>query len=269
MKIQFLYDLYFRYWKRWGWFGDYPNWQAAQAACIGYDSDEIIEKVRASALKVKNGEAAFERDSVLFFEEENDENLLKCLEKATNSLQKPENTEGVLRIIDFGGSLGSTYFQHQKALEKYPNLIWCVVEQSHYVEIGKREFETENLHFEFTLQAAFERFKPNFFLLNSVLQYIERPYDLLKEVENLKIPYILIQRTPMIEDTQDRITQQIAHPSVYKASYPSWVFGSDYFKSKIGNSWKIEWEQREKYGHHHTAGKSLFLKDLFLSKKIS
>ena len=268
--FQFLYDIYFRYWKRWGWFGDFPNWQAAQAACIGYDSDEIIEKVRASALKVKNGEAAFERDSVLFFEEENDENLLKCLENAANSLHKEENgnfTEGVLRVIDFGGSLGSTYFQHQKALKKYPNLIWCVVEQSHYVDIGKREFETENLYFEYTLQAAFERFKPNFFLLNSVLQYIEKPYDLLKEVENLEIPYILIQRTPMIEDAQDRITQQIAHPSVYKASYPSWVFGEKYFKSKIENSWKIEWEQRAKYGLHHAAGKSLFLKDLFLGNK--
>ena len=173
--IQFLFNLYFRYWKKWGWFGDFPNWQAAQATCGGYDSNEIIEKVRASALKVKNGEAAFERDSVLFFEEENDENLLKCLEKVANSLQKGENsdfTEGVLRVVDFGGSLGSTYFQHQKALKKYPNLIWCVVEQPHFVEIGKREFETENLYFEYTLQAAFERFKPHFFLLNSVLQYI-------------------------------------------------------------------------------------------------
>ena len=66
MMIQFLYNLYFRYWKRWGWFGDFPNWQAAQAACGGYDSDEIIEKVRVSALKVINGEAAFERDSVCF-----------------------------------------------------------------------------------------------------------------------------------------------------------------------------------------------------------
>ena len=263
--IQFLYNLYFRYWKRWGWFGDFPNWQAAQMACGGYDSDEIIEKVRASALKVKNGEAAFERDSVLFFEEENDENLLKCLEKA---IFTPEGiNEGALRVIDFGGSLGSTYFQHQKALKKYPNLIWCVVEQSHFVEIGKREFETENLYFEYTLQAAFERFKPHFFLLNSVLQYIEKPYHLLKEVENLKIPYILIQRTPMIDDTQDRITQQIAHPSVYKASYASWVFGEKYFKSKLANSWTIEWEQREKYGLHHVASKPLFLKDLFLSNK--
>ena len=267
--IQFLYDLYFRYWKRWGWFGDFLNWQAAQATCVGYDSDEIIEKVRASALKVKNGEAAFERDSILFFEEENDENLLKCLEKATNSLKKEKNgdfTEGVLRVIDFGGSLGSTYFQHQKTLKKYPNLIWCVVEQSHYVDIGKREFEKENLYFEYTLQTAFERFKPNFFLLNSVLQYIEKPYDLLKQVKNLGIPYILIQRTPMIEDTQDRITQQIAHPSVYKASYPSWVFGEKYFKSKLANSWTIVWAQREKYGLHHVASKPLFLKNLFLSK---
>ena len=57
--LQFLFDVYFRYWKRWGWFGDYSTWQAAEAACIGYDSVEISEKVRNAAIEVKNGEAAF------------------------------------------------------------------------------------------------------------------------------------------------------------------------------------------------------------------
>lgn len=267
--IQFLYDMYFRYWKKWGWFGDYPDWQAAQNDCIGYDSNEITEKVKSAALKVKNGEAAFERDSVLFYKLEYDQNLLRALEKVNEYLQKQgekeANLDTSLRVIDFGGSLGSTYFQHQKALEKFPNLIWCVVEQKHFVDIGKQSFQTDRLFFEYTLQTAFDRFKPNFFLLNSVLQYIEHPYELIKAVENLKIPFILMQRTPMIEDRKDRITQQIAHPSVYKASYPSWVFGEWSFKATLQKTMTIEWEKAIKYDRHHVAGKQLLLKDLFIS----
>ncbi len=256
--IQFFIDVYFRYWKRWGWFGDYPSWQAAQVACTGYDADEIIEKVRNSALKVKNGEAAFERDSVLFYDPENDENLLKCMKHVYH-------TEGGLHVLDFGGSLGSTYFQHRKIFNKYPNLTWCVVEQKHFVEIGKKEFADKRLFFEYTLKEAFNIVKPNFLLLNSVLQYIEKPYELFEEIRNLGIPYILIQRTPMINDSRDIITQQIAPPSVYKASYPSWVFGEKGFTKNIASRVTIEWEKKEKYGYHHVIGKQLFLEDIFIT----
>jgi len=40
-----------------------------------------------------------------------------------------------LNIIDFGGSLGSTYFQHRLWLENF-NYTWNVIEQPHYVEEG-------------------------------------------------------------------------------------------------------------------------------------
>ena len=43
--------------KKYGWFGNYSNWKEALAQCSGYDSDEILERVKAATLKVKNGEA--------------------------------------------------------------------------------------------------------------------------------------------------------------------------------------------------------------------
>src|SRR5687768_8069562 len=46
--------------------GPYPTWAQATAASKGYDQPEILEKVRSAALKVKRGEAVYERDSVLF-----------------------------------------------------------------------------------------------------------------------------------------------------------------------------------------------------------
>lgn len=53
---------------KYGWHGNYASWQEAKDASSGYDSDEILQKVRNSLLKVKNGEAVYERDSVIFDE---------------------------------------------------------------------------------------------------------------------------------------------------------------------------------------------------------
>ncbi len=50
-----------------GWSGDYSSWKSAQQHCVGYDAANILEKVKDAILKVKNGEAVYERDSVLFY----------------------------------------------------------------------------------------------------------------------------------------------------------------------------------------------------------
>jgi len=51
-----------------GFSGDYNSWESAVAASTGYDLKLILEKTNATLLKVKNGEAIYERDSVLFNE---------------------------------------------------------------------------------------------------------------------------------------------------------------------------------------------------------
>jgi hypothetical protein len=43
--------------------GNYSSWQDALANSTGYDSDLILEKVSTALLKVKSGEAVYERDS--------------------------------------------------------------------------------------------------------------------------------------------------------------------------------------------------------------
>src|SRR5690349_7306235 len=44
----------------------YKNWEEAKAASTGYDDPAILEKIAEAALKVKRGEAVYERDSVVF-----------------------------------------------------------------------------------------------------------------------------------------------------------------------------------------------------------
>ena len=53
---------------KYGWKGDYRKWEDAKKSSDNYDDVEILEKVKQALLKVRNGEAVFERDSVLFSE---------------------------------------------------------------------------------------------------------------------------------------------------------------------------------------------------------
>ena len=61
------------------WQGDYPDWQSAVAASTGYDQDAIFTRVRDAARAVRDGEALWERDSVLFHHAEYNWPLLASL----------------------------------------------------------------------------------------------------------------------------------------------------------------------------------------------
>ena len=114
------------------WFtGNYATWDEAKKNCLGYDAPNILEKVKASLLKVKNGEAVYERDSVLFDHVEYSYPLLISL------LYIATASENKLRLLDFGGSLGSSYYQNRNFLNRLELLEWSIVEQNHFVKCGK------------------------------------------------------------------------------------------------------------------------------------
>ena len=120
---------------KYGWRGSYSTWEEAKKVSIGYDSKEILQKVRASLLKVKNKEAVFERDSVIFDKIQYSWPLLAGLMYAC------VKSKGELRVLDFGGSLGSTYFQNKKFLDEIDEVSWSIVEQKHFVDVGKKDFK--------------------------------------------------------------------------------------------------------------------------------
>ncbi|GHV55461.1 hypothetical protein FACS1894216_17850 [Synergistales bacterium] len=48
------------------WSGDYATWEDALLNSKGYDERSIFEKVLKASISVRDGEAVYERDSVLF-----------------------------------------------------------------------------------------------------------------------------------------------------------------------------------------------------------
>ncbi len=97
-----------------GWYGNFRSWEHAEKKCTGYDSEIIFNKVKDAARQVKNGDAAFERDSVLFHEPD----YSKTLAKAIKLILSAKNAKKI-NVLDFGGSLGSTYFQNRENIGKH------------------------------------------------------------------------------------------------------------------------------------------------------
>jgi putative methyltransferase (TIGR04325 family) len=217
-----------------GFFGDFPSWEEARKESTGYDSEVIFEKVKNAALKVKNGEAVYERDSVLFDRIQYSWPLLSGL------LWIASMSDNKLNLIDFGGSLGTSYYQSRKFLKHLKALRWNIVEQEYFVKCGRDIFEDEHLKFHFNIEDCIKKGGvPDAILISGVLEYIEKPYELLSRIFGFNIKYILIDRTPFSADGRDCITIQKVPPEIYKASYPHWFFSLDTFKNNFKDRYEL------------------------------
>jgi putative methyltransferase (TIGR04325 family) len=203
---------------RYGWFGDYSSWAKVSAKAVGYQSSTIIDRTRDSLLKVKNGDAVYERDSVVFDQKEYPYALITFLTHSASLNKKP------LHIIDFGGSLGSTYYQVKEFLTPEICASWNVVEQGHYVSVGKQDFEDHRLKFFSSIEACLDEKEINFVLLSSSVQYLEAPHAFLKQLASLNFDFLFFDRTAFNVDPYDRLTLQTVPPEIYEASYPAWFF---------------------------------------------
>jgi putative methyltransferase (TIGR04325 family) len=228
-----LREIYRRFVRRWGFYGEYSRWEDAVRATSGYDSAVILEKVREALLKVKTGDAVYERDSVLFDEVQYSWPLLAAL------LWIVSQKGNRLSLVDFGGSLGSTYYQNRKFLAHLGEVRWSIVEQRRFVECGKRDFEDDRLKFYEDLDSCIREQSPDTILLSSVLQYLEQPYALLEKVLSLGFEFILIDRTTFLEKGDDRLTVQKVPPEIYEASYPAWFFNREKFLSRFSKRYEL------------------------------
>ena len=203
------------------WRGNYNSWSDALQDTVGYDDEKILDSCSKALSKVKNGEAAFERDGFLFEDIVYSWPLLAILQKAAI-----ENS-GKLVVLDFGGSLGSTYYQLKGFFSKELMIEWCVVEQKSFVECGLENFENTNLHFFHTVEDCLKKYKPNLLLLNSVLQYLDDPYTWIGKFMGFDFPYVVLDRTGFVANGNDILTIQNVKTEQYATSYPAWFFGKD------------------------------------------
>lgn len=194
--------------------GEFPNWAEASARCTGYDTEEILAKVLAGTLKVKRGESTYERDSVVF------DTIEYAWPVTTGLLRAAAQNGGRLSVLDFGGALGSSYFQNRGVLLALPSVCWSIVEQDHFVKTGRMRIQDARLRFYSSIEECTAETRPNAILLSSVIQYLENPLAMLSKLLQCDADIVILDRTIVNESISDRIYVQHVPDSIYRASYP-------------------------------------------------
>lgn len=231
--------------RSYGWFGNYKSWEDASKLTGGYTQQQILEKVKHASLQVKNGQAVYERDSVLFDKIEYSWPLLSSL------LWVAAKNRGTLSVLDFGGSLGSSYFQNRQFFKDLEKVTWSVIEQNNFVDTGKQYMQDESLQFFFSIEECIaKKGLPDIFLISCTLPYLEKPYDFLRSILKYKIPHLIIDSTPFNNIESDRLTVQKVDPVIYAASYPCWFLNYSKVKETISDTYSIFQEyQNELYNY--------------------
>lgn len=206
--------------------GNFASWQEALDYCEkynhgkGYESVNILDKVTQAIQEVRIGNAEFERDSFLFYEKDYNYPLLSALFLAFNGI---DNSRPV-QVVDFGGSLGSTFFQNRSLFASMIQpVVWNVIEQKHFVDIGKKEVPEINFFYdieELKMSSGGECF--DLLLLSAVIDYIPYP-EVFADLLEYPWKYILIDRSFYHPEDKEIIGIQTVPPSIYDAQYPLWL----------------------------------------------
>jgi putative methyltransferase (TIGR04325 family) len=215
--------------------GDYSSWGEAARDSSGYSAPKILDKALNAILKVKSGEAAYERDTVLFDYVEYSYPLLAGLLLAGSR-------EGRLAVLDFGGALGSSYFQNRRMLEHVPGFRWGVVEQPQFVACGRDRVADTRLSFHQDIPECVETISPNFALLSGVISYVEEPLVLLNDVFALALPFVCLDRSFVSLEGGTRLTVQVVPPWIYEASYPCWILDEQAVLARAKNAYRLVYD---------------------------
>lgn len=210
--------------RKYGYMGNYKSWEDAVKHSDGYASDIIVKKVVDSSAKVRDGLATFERDTILYEKVRPTWHILSWL------LYVSIKNNNELNIVDFGGSLGTSYYQSINYLKDIVTIRWNIVEQKKLVDEGRKKFSNKNFSFYYTVEEALNVNKANVILISGSLHYIEKPYEFLKKIVELKFDYILFDKVPVfLKNEPDRICVQKVFPEIFKASLPMHIFNKDTF----------------------------------------
>lgn len=223
------------------YFGGAQQWEPVrkEADRMGdsYASEEIFQKVVAATETVRKGEAAYEQDGVCYHKTLVNYELISAFLYVYAKEKR-------LDVIDFGGALGSCWFRYRSLWEEL-EASWTVVEQQRLVSYGK-EHITE-LEFAFSLDQCPD--SANVVLFSGVLSYLERPYEILNEVLERKIPYIIIDEQAFHPQDKHTVMLQNVPPFIYRAVYPAHLFSLSEFKQFVTDRGYGIWEWDYQFGN--------------------
>lgn len=213
--------------------GDYASWEEASRHAEGYDAAAILIRAQDATRAVRDGQAAFERDGVTFAIAQPPLPLIAGLLRAAAC------DGGKLRVLDFGGALGSTYYQCRAFFDGLASMRWQVVEQAHFAARGAELFANDVLGFSSTIAEAARTVAPNAIVLSGVLQYLPDPGAVLRELAAIEARTIVVDRTPVIDAARDAIALQSVSSRIVRSSYPVRLFTRTNLLAPLGGRYRL------------------------------
>lgn len=217
-----------------GFHGDFSSWAEASSRASPIDPAALAafaERYRQLCRRLTRREIAFARDGVAFDQPQYPLSLLAFILRALL-----EN-RGVLNLVDFGGFLGTTYFQARDFLRPAREVLWTVVELPHLVEIARTELQEGPLRFRDSLREALAE-SPNVVLLSGVAQNLPDPISIFREVRQSAPDWVLFDRTVVIESPASRIALQSVMRQGTEVSWPVRLFS----RSELLADWTSSYE---------------------------
>jgi putative methyltransferase (TIGR04325 family) len=210
--------------------GDYASWAEAASESTGYYANEILEKILSATLAVKTGKAVAQRDGVLLEKIPYNFPLIAMLLRA--ALEDGNR----LDVLDFGGSLGRSYFDSRGFLQGVAAFNWSIIEQPHFVAAGRANLACSHLHFYETIEECLQERSPNVVILSGVLQYLPDTWGTLQALLDLHSRYLFVDRTQFLNSESDRLTVQHVPAWIYEASMPARLLSETKFLRSVEDS---------------------------------
>tara|TARA_B110000483_G_scaffold238988_1_gene316649 strand:+ start:662 stop:1486 length:825 start_codon:yes stop_codon:yes gene_type:complete len=217
--------------------GSYSDWSEAASNSQSYQNEKIIDQIKSAALVAKTENKYF-RDGVVFenFQYSSELNNLISTAYIKNCL--PLGIDRQLKILDYGGGMGSQHLQFRQHLNNFGinfNYSWEVVEQDIIANFGKKNIATKYLKFSSIKDFDFKKENYDIVVLGATLQYLENPFEILDKILEKKPSYIYIDRTPFWKGHTNEICILKCNKFI-PGSYPTWIFSLrnffNYFKYK-------------------------------------
>ena len=149
---------------------------------------------------------------------------------------------------------------HKKIVKD--NIIqWTVIEQKTIIELVsnlKNKALYEPVEF-IELHEINPKYKPDLLILSSVLQYLEKPYEIIEELIQTKPRFILIERMPFTHKFYEYLKIQKNPKTFKKSSYPIWFLRKEKIISKLnGYNYDLICELKKTNSNELFGGMMLF-----------
>ena len=195
------------------------SWETAERKSVGYESTDVLTplmqgttETRDNLIKSRSATTRYQQVATA---------ILFGLSEDMLHGGKP------LRILDFGGGSGDYFYQLQKFV---PNIDfdWTVVETPALAQAMQDKYGgyPEQIRWVHSLEMTDDKY--DFVLCSGVLQYVEKPFEILEALVK-KSELVIINRIPLTTSSDNFVALQRVLTKKKRGSYPAHFFSETSF----------------------------------------